>query len=260
MSTRLESLRNPDIFHAWRAVGSCPAACHNSTDKTIPGAFMPIRAYVFDAYGTLFNVHAAIGRHKDAVGADADAFSELWRIKQLEYSWTHTLMDKYEGFWTLTERALDFCFARFPNVDRGLRPALLDAYQKLDAYPDARPTLEKLKAAGMKTAILSNGSTEMLNTAVETAKFKDVLDFVLSVDEVRGFKPGLEVYDLALDALEVKPEETVFVSSNRWDIAGSANANLKPIWVNRAANPDEYPRFRPIAVVKSLSELADVKV
>lgn len=221
---------------------------------------MPARAYVFDAYGTLFDVHAAIGRHKDAVGPDAAFFSELWRVKQLEYSWTHTLMDKYEGFWTLTERALDFCFARFPNVDRGLRPVLLDAYKKLDAYPDARPTLEKLRAAGMKTAILSNGSTEMLNSAVEAAKLKDVLDFVLSVDEVQGFKPGLEVYDLAIDALGMKPEEIVFVSSNRWDVAGSANAKFKPVWVNRAGNPDEYPRFRPVQVVKSLNELADVKI
>jgi 2-haloacid dehalogenase len=221
---------------------------------------MPARAYVFDAYGTLFDVHAAIGRHRDKVGADAAAFSELWRVKQVEYSWTHTLMDKYVPFWTLTERALDFCFHRFPNVDKALKPALLDAYKKLDAYPDARPTLEALRKSGMKTAILSNGSTEMLASAVSNAGLKEVLDFVLSVDEVRGFKPGLEVYDLALDAMEMKPEDVIFISSNRWDVAGSKNARFRPIWVNRAGNPDEYPEFQPMQVVKSLSEIAGVKV
>lgn len=221
---------------------------------------MPARAYIFDAYGTLFNVHAAIGRHKDKVGPDAAAFSELWRVKQLEYSWTHTLMDQYEGFWTLTERALDFCFARFPSVDRTLRPVLLEAYQQLDAYPDVRPALEALQAAGMKTAVLSNGSTAMLTSAVDAANLKDVLDFVLSVDEIGSFKPGVEVYDLAIDVLGVKTEEIVFVSSNRWDVAGAANAKLKPVWVNRAGNPDEYPRFKPLQVIKSLSELPGVKI
>lgn len=221
---------------------------------------MPARAYVFDAYGTLFDVHSAIGQHRDKVGADAAAFSELWRVKQLEYSWTHTLMDKYVPFWTLTQRALDFCFEKFPSVDRALKPALLDAYKKLGAYPDSRAALEGLRAKGMKTAILSNGSTDMLTSAVEAAKLKDVLDFVLSVDEVEGFKPGLEVYDLAIDAMEVKADEVVFVSSNRWDVAGARNAGFKPIWVNRAGNPNEYPGFDPVQVVKSLSEIAGVKV
>ena len=221
---------------------------------------MSARAYVFDAYGTLFDVHSAIGKHRDKVGAQAGAFSELWRVKQLEYSWTHTLMDKYVPFWALTERALDFCFEKFPNVDRGLRPALLDAYKQLSAYPDARPTLEALRAKGMKTAILSNGSTDMLKSAVEAAKLGDMLDFVLSVDEVGGFKPGLDVYDLATDSIGVSGDEIVFISSNRWDVAGSKNAGFKPIWVNRAGNPNEYADFAPLQVVKSLSEIAAVKI
>src|SRR6201995_2057173 len=104
--------------------------------------------YVFDAYGTLFDVHAAIGRHRAAAGPDADRFSEVWRTKQLEYSWTLTLAGRYIDFWTLTERALDYCFARFPSVDRALRPKLLDAYRELDAFPDARATVAKLKAGG----------------------------------------------------------------------------------------------------------------
>jgi 2-haloacid dehalogenase len=130
---------------------------------------MPVKAFVFDAYGTLFDVHAAINRHRAAAGEDADRFSEVWRTKQLEYSWTLTLMGRYESFWTLTERALDFAFARFPKVDRKLRAKLLEAYFKLDAYPDARPALADLRKKGFATAILSNGSTEMLAAAVDGA-------------------------------------------------------------------------------------------
>ncbi len=221
---------------------------------------MPARAYVFDAYGTLLDVHAAIGRHRDKVGADAAAFSELWRVKQLEYSWTLTLMGHYVPFWTLTERALDFCFAKFPKVDRALRPALLDAYKQLGAYPDARPCLEALRKRGIKTAILSNGSTDMLKSAVEAARFADVLDFVLSVDEVKGFKPGRNVYQLTVDRLGVAAADIAFISSNRWDIAGSASFGFKPIWVNRAGNPDEYPEFTPVKVVKGLSEVESTAI
>jgi 2-haloacid dehalogenase len=217
---------------------------------------MPVKAYVFDAYGTLFDVHAAIARHRAAVGPDADRFSELWRTKQLEYSWTLTLMGRYESFWTLTGQALDFAFARFPKVDRGLRTSLLDAYYKLDAYPDARPALAKLKAEGFATAILSNGSADMLEAAVKGAQLLDVLDHVLSVDAVRTFKPPPKVYDLAIDALGVKADEIAFVSSNRWDVAGAANKGLKPIWVNRGGNPDEYPGLEPVAIIRGLAEVA----
>lgn len=221
---------------------------------------MPVKAYVFDAYGTLFDVHAAIGRHRATVGPDAERFSELWRTKQLEYSWTLTLMGRYESFWTLTGRALDFALARFPKVDRGLRASLLDAYYKLDAYPDARPALAKLKAGGHATAILSNGSTDMLEGAVKGAKLHDVLDHVLSVDAVRMFKPPPKVYDLAINALRAKADEIAFVSSNRWDVAGAANAGLKPIWVNRGGNPDEYPGLEPAAVIRSLAEVAGLSL
>jgi 2-haloacid dehalogenase len=216
---------------------------------------MPARAYVFDAYGTLLDVHAAIGKHRDKVGADAAAFSELWRTKQIEYSWTHSLLGHYVPFWTLTERALDFCLAKFPGVDRALKPVLLAAYKELGAYADARPCLEALRKRGIKTAILSNGSTEMLQSAVEAAKFSDVLDFVLSVDEIKSFKPGRAVYQIAVNRLGVAAADIAFVSSNRWDVAGSANFGFKPIWVNRAGNPDEYPDFQPVKVVKSLSEV-----
>jgi 2-haloacid dehalogenase len=124
------------------------------------------RAYVLDAYGTLFDVHAAIARHRAAAGPDAERFSEIWRTKQLEYSWTLTLAGHYLDFWTLTERALDYAFARLPSVDRALRTKLLDAYLSLDAFPDAREAVGALKARGLKTAILSNGTPRMLDAAV----------------------------------------------------------------------------------------------
>ena len=129
-------------------------------------------AYVFDAYGTLFDVHAAIGRYRAAAGPDADRFSEVWRTKQLEYSWTLTLAGHYVDFSELTERALDFAFARFPSVDRGLRGKLLDAYLTLDAFPDVRKALTELKSRGAHLAILSNGTPAMLAAAIEAAAMR----------------------------------------------------------------------------------------
>ena len=131
-------------------------------------------AYVFDAYGTLFDVHAAIARHRAAAGPEAERFSEIWRSKQLEYTWTLTLAGRYVDFWTLTERALDYAFARVPSVDRALRPKLLDAYLALDAFADARAALAALKARGARLAILSNGTARMLAAAVDAAGIADL--------------------------------------------------------------------------------------
>ena len=213
---------------------------------------------VFDAYGTLFDFNAAIARHRSAAGPDADRFSELWRQKQLEYTWTHTLAGRYVEFWTLTQRALDYTFARLPSVDRKLRGDLLDAYLKLDAFPDARQVLRELKARGERTAILSNGSPAMLASAVEAAGIKADLDAVLSVDTVKMFKPRPEVYALVTKEFSVTPAEVVFVSSNRWDAMGATAFGFRSVWVNRAKTPDEYPDFPPLAVVNDLSGLLSV--
>jgi 2-haloacid dehalogenase len=216
------------------------------------------RAYVFDAYGTLFDVHAAIGRHRAAAGPDADRFSEIWRSKQLEYTWTLTLVGCYIDFWTLTERALDYAFARMPSVDRALRPQLLEAYLKLDAFPDARAALTGLKTHGARLAILSNGTPRMLAAAVEAAEFAGFLDAVLSVDVVRLYKPRPEVYALVTSALAAKPEEVVFVSSNRWDVMGAAAFGLRPLWVNRAKMPEEYAEYQPVREIADLAGLASL--
>jgi 2-haloacid dehalogenase len=211
--------------------------------------------YVFDAYGTLFDFHAAVSRHHAAAGPDAVAFSELWRQKQIEYTWTHTLAGRYVEFWTLTQRALDYCFERFPSVDRTLRARLLDAYLKLDAYSDALQVLRTLKARGEHTAILTNGSPAMISSAVEAAGLKAELDAVLSVDTVKMFKPRPEVYSLVTREFSCQPADVTFVSSNRWDAFGATAFGFRTVWINRAKAPDEYPDFPPAAVASDLTGL-----
>lgn len=221
---------------------------------------MPVRAFVFDAYGTLFDVHAAVARYRDAAGPEADRFSEIWRLKQLEYAWLLSAAGHYVDFWTLTERALDHAFARCPSVDRALRPALLDCYFKLDAFPDTRAALAALKAKGARTAILSNGSPKMLSAAVENAKLGGELDAVLSVDAIRLYKPRADVYALVTDAFAIGPADVAFVSSNRWDVMGATAFGFRCVWVNRANMPDEYPEFAPVKVVRDLASLATLEI
>ncbi len=215
-------------------------------------------AYVFDAYGTLFDVHAAIARHRTAAGPEAERFSEIWRSKQLEYTWTLTLAGRYVDFWTLTERALDYAFARVASVDRALRPQLLDAYLKLDAFADARTVLSALKARGARLAILSNGSPRMLAAVVEAAGFAGLFDTVLSVDAVRRYKPRPEVYALVSDALAVGASDAAFVSSNRWDVMGAVSFGFNAFWVNRARMPDEYEDLAPLREIPDLAALPSV--
>ena len=223
-----------------------------TSHSLIPAA---TKAVVFGAYGTLFDVHSAVGRHMAQVGPDATRFSEVWRTKQLEYSWVLSLAGRYEPFWTLTEQALDYAFARFPSVDRAMRPLLLEAYRTLDAYPDVRPSLNALREQGMRTGILSNGDPGMLNAAVSSAGVANDCDVVLSGDAVQVFKTSPSSYDLVLKGLPVAANEVVFVSSNRWDIAGAAAFGFTPIWVNRLGLPDEYAELAPSGVMSSLDRL-----
>ena len=212
--------------------------------------------FVFDAYGTLFDVHAAIARFRDQAGPEADRMSEIWRTKQLEYSWTLTLAGHYVDFWVLTERALDYSLARVPSVDKALKPKLLEAYFQLDAFPDARAALRALKAAGHQTGILSNGSPNMLKRAVEAALIGGDLDGMLSVDVLKMFKPRPEVYRLVTDHFKCAPAEVTFVSSNRWDVMAGVSVGFRGIWVNRGKMPDEYLDFPPKQTLRDLSGLA----
>ena len=212
--------------------------------------------FVFDAYGTLFDVHAAIARFRERAGPDADRMSEIWRSKQLEYTWTLTLAGHYVDFWTLTERALDYALARVSSVDKALKAKLLEAYFQLDAFPDARVALRALKANGHQTGILSNGSPNMLKGAVDAAGIGGDLDAVLSVDVLKMFKPRPEVYRLVTDHFKCAPGDVTFVSSNRWDVMAGVSVGFTGLWVNRNKMPDEYLDFPPKQTLSDLNSLA----
>jgi len=211
--------------------------------------------FVFDAYGTLFNVHGAIARCGQT-GPDAERMSDLWRTKQLEYTWTLTLAGHYADFWVLTERALDYALARVPAVDKSIKQKLMDAYYQLDAFPDARVALRALKAKGHRTGILSNGSTKMLKGAVDAAGIGADLDAVLSVDSVKMFKPRPEVYALVTDHYKCKPGDVTFVSSNRWDVMAGTSVGFNSYWINRSKMPDEYRDFPPKQTLGDLTALS----
>jgi 2-haloacid dehalogenase len=214
------------------------------------------RAVVFDAYGTLFDVHSAVSRHAAAMGPNAQPVSELWRAKQLEYSWTRSLMGRYRDFWELTEAALDFALARFALDDAELRGNLLAAYRQLSAYGEAPAALAALRALGLRTAILSNGSPGMLASAVTSAGLEGLLDAVISVHPLGTFKPPPRAYQPVLDQLGVERTEVLFISSNRWDVAGAAAFGFACLWCNRAGMPDEYEDLPPLAVISDLGGVA----
>jgi 2-haloacid dehalogenase len=211
--------------------------------------------YVFDAYGTLFDVHAAVRRHQDRVGPQAAFVSDLWRSKQLEYSWMLSLMKRYRDFWSLTEEALDYALQRMPPIDKTVRADLLDAYWTCDAYREVPQVLKELKARGAKLAILSNGSPKMLAAAVKSAGIGDVLDDVISVDEVKVYKPDPRVYDMVTTHFRLFPDAVSFQSSNRWDAAGAGAFGFRSVWVNRTGLPEEYNDIRPAAVLPNLEGL-----
>jgi 2-haloacid dehalogenase len=213
------------------------------------------RAVVFDAYGTLFDVHSAVARHRGEVGPEADRLSEIWRAKQLEYSWVLSLAGRYVPFWVLTERALDHALARCAAVPGAVKPRLMAAYRTLDAYPEVAGTLSRLRARGVRTGILSNGDPAMLAAAVASAGLQDLLDRVLSVDTAGVFKTSPRAYALVPPAFELPAGEIAFVSSNRWDVAGAAAFGFPCIWVNRFGLPDEYRDLAPTQVIPDLASL-----
>ncbi|MEZ5841741.1 MAG: haloacid dehalogenase type II [Hyphomicrobiales bacterium] len=216
---------------------------------------MTFSAYVFDAYGTLFDVHAAVRRHAEAVGPDGPLLSDIWRTKQLEYSWVRSLMGRYRDFWQLTEDALDFAFDKVPGADRGTRDQLLEAYRRLDTYPEVVRVLRTLKDRGMRLAILSNGSPAMLASAVASNGLDTLLDDVFSVDELRTYKTDERVYEMVTTRYRIFPEAVSFQSSNRFDVAGASAYGFRTVWINRTGLPDEYKDLPPAAVLNSLDGL-----
>jgi len=195
---------------------------------------------VFDAYGTLLDVHSAVARLADRMGPDAAQVSELWRQKQLEYSWTRSLMQRYADFWQITEAALDYAMARFDYRNNALRSALLSAYRELDAYPEARDALAGYRSLGVRVAVFSNATESMLTTALSAARLDDLVDVIYSAHAVGVFKPDVRVYAAATKSFGVTPSAIAFHSSNGWDAAGAASCGWGAMWINRAGRPQEY--------------------
>lgn len=213
--------------------------------------------FVFDAYGTLFDVHSAAARAKDEIGPAWERLSETWRTKQLEYTWVHAAAGRHATFAELTGQSLDYALARFGGVPAGVRARLLAAYRELDAYPDVKPVLQALAARGARLAILSNGDPDMLAAAVGAAGLEGLLTTVISVAEVGIYKPSMKVYAHCCERLATAPAAVSFQSSNRWDIAGAKAFGLRTVWINRAGLPDEYPAMPADIVAADLSVLLD---
>ena len=217
--------------------------------------FRGIRACVFDAYGTLLDVHSAVAKHRSKLGEKADAVSAAWRTKQLEYSWQRTILDRYVDFWRLTSDGLDFALDAHGVDDAALRDDLLDAYQSLDCFPEVPGVLKTLREAGLATAILSNAPPMMLEAAVESAGIGDRLDAVISADRLGVYKPSAQVYRLALDELDVARTQVSFQSSNGWDAAGAATFGFRVVWCNRTGQARERMPDAPDVEVRTLDEL-----
>ena len=213
------------------------------------------KAYAFDAYGTLFDVAGAALRYQHQLGADPRIFAALWRQKQVEYTWTLSLMGRYSDFWELTQQALDYAFARTPNADPSLRQALLDSYRTLDAFDDTRPALEALHRNGARSVIFTNGTAQMARAAADHAGITHLVEHIVSVDAIRRFKTSPAAYALVCETLALPPHEVALVSSNRWDVAGAVSAGLRAIWCNRTGQPDEYPGLEAERVIAGLAEL-----
>ena len=214
--------------------------------------------YVFDAYGTLFDVHAAAERHKEAIGPRWQQLSQTWRVKHIEYSWHASLAGRRATFWSLAERSLDYAIASVGGgVSPDVRAKLLAAYRTMDAYPEVREVMNALKARGDKLAILSNGDPDMLVDAVRAAHLEGVFDAVLSVEAAGIFKPSMKVYQLVIDRFGGAPAGVSFQSSNRWDIAAAKAFGFRCVWVNRTSAPDEYPELAPDRVVRDLTALLE---
>ena len=220
--------------------------------------FTNIQACVFDAYGTLLDFNSAVMNCADEIGDDAARLSEIWRQKQLQYTWLRSLMGTHADFWQVTGEALDFSLDAIGLENPELREKLMALYRKLDAFPEVSETLRSLKAGGMRTAILSNGSPDMLAAAVHANNLQGLLDDVQSVEDVGVFKPDPRVYQLSVDRLGIGLEQICFMSSNGWDAAGAAAFGFKVIWVNRYKQPAEHLPARPDMVIDTLAPLPEI--
>ncbi|MFO1119465.1 MAG: haloacid dehalogenase type II [Rhodospirillales bacterium] len=215
---------------------------------------------VFDAYGTLFDVGSAAARCRDLPADRAEALSSLWRTKQLEYTWLRSLRGDFANFWHVTGEALDYAMAALGLSDAVLRSRLMELYFALRAYPEVPGVLRSLKAAGLRTGILSNGSVSMLVAALQSARLQDLLTETISVDAAGIYKPHPSVYQLAVEKFARPAAEIVFVSSNTWDVAGAAHFGFRVVWVARSGGRLDRLPGAPAATIATLADLPSLLV
>ena len=213
------------------------------------------KACIFDAYGTLFDVNAACRELSLDVGDKWQDLANLWRLRQVEYTWLRNSMNEYVDFWEITSNALDYAMEVLNIKNIKLRDQLLELYLKLEAYPEVKKVLGKLKDKKFRTGILSNGSKKMLDSAVKNAKIENLLDVVISVEECKIYKPSSKVYDLVEIKTDIHKDKVTFFSSNAWDMHAAANYGFKTIWVNRFDGILEKLPGKPNAIVKSLDNI-----
>lgn len=218
-----------------------------------------VKAAIFDAYGTLLDIHAAMGRHADRIGPHWQRVSHEWRAKQLEYTWVRTLTgpSHHKDFWQLTQDALDVVLARH-RLDPALRPLLLDAYRNLQPHPGIPDMLARLKELGIGTGILSNGEPSMLADAVKSAGIAPLLDAVISVEAAGVFKPDRRVYGLGTARFEGPANNIAFVSANAWDAFGARAFGYRVYWLQREGEPDDYGLASSSTVISDLTALPDL--
>ena len=216
-----------------------------------------IKAIIFDAYGTLFDVNSAAEKCKDKIGDKWEGFANYWRTTQLEYTWLRSLMKRHKDFWQITEDSLDKSMEVF-NIDKNMKVELLNLYKILSPYPEVKEVLENLKKKKLKLAILSNGTPDLLNELVNKNNLDTIFDDLFSIEEVKIFKPDSKVYNLPAKKYNVQPSEIVFLSANTWDVSGGGNYGYNSVWVNRNNSHFDNLDYKPKIEIKNLKGLLEI--
>ena len=216
-----------------------------------------VKAVIFDAYGTLFDVNSAAEKCKNQIGDKWEGFANYWRTTQLEYTWLRSLMKRHKDFWKITEDSLDKSMKAF-NINQNMKKELLSLYKKLSTFPEVNDTLKQLKNKNLKLAILSNGSPDLLDELVNSNNLIEIFDDLFSIEEVKIYKPDNKVYEIPIHRYKIKPEEIVFLSSNTWDVSGGGNYGYQSVWVNRNNNIFDNLDYKPKHEIKNLKQLLDI--
>ncbi len=216
-----------------------------------------IKAIIFDAYGTLFDVNSAAEKCKDKIGDKWEPFANFWRTTQLEYTWLRSLMKRHKDFWQITEESLDKSMMAF-NINPKMKNELLNLYKVLSPFQEVPKTLKSLKEKNFKLAILSNGTPSLLNDLVKSNNLNNLFDDLFSIEEVKIYKPHPKVYDLPIEKYKIKKNEVAFLSANTWDVSGAGNYGYQSIWVNRNNNIFDNLDYKPNNQIKNLSELINL--